>query len=293
VLSDVDLTVAPGELVALLGPNGAGKTTLLRVACGRIAADAGVVRIGDRDPRRQPQARRLLGLVPQDIALYPYLSVIENLQVIGRMMDVPFAGLGPRIREALAWSGLEERRGDRVESLSGGMRRRLNIVASLLHQPALLLLDEPTVGVDVIARERIHELLRQLRARGLGLLLTTHDLQQAASLADRVVFLVDGRVRLEGRPGELIRTVYGHDKELVVTFATAPACQQVDVLKARGLCPARDGLTWMGSVQVGYRDAVGWSEALQSVGLEVTEIRVREPGLEGVFLRVTGEELPA
>jgi ABC-2 type transport system ATP-binding protein len=291
VLDEVSLTVAPGELVVLLGPNGAGKTTLLGTACGRIAPDGGAARLAGGDPRRDVGVRQRLGFVPQEIALYPYLTVRENLEVFGRMMGVDKNSLGTRIEEALSWSGLEARAADRVDTLSGGMQRRLNIVASVLHEPALVMLDEPTVGVDVNARERIHELLRRLRADGLGILLTTHDLLQATTLADRVVFLVAGQVRLEGAPEALIREVFGDHKEITITLAGLPDQEQHRSLTSAGLSPVHDGRTWTGGVDHGYDGVTDWNQRLADMNLTAAEIRVRDPSLEGVFLRLTGEEL--
>lgn len=291
VLTDVDLAVAPGELVVLLGPNGAGKTTLLGTACGRIAPDSGEARLAGGDPRRDVRVRSSLGFVPQEIALYPYLSVRENLEVFGRMMGVAKAELAARIDEALSWSGLGDRTDDRVDTLSGGMQRRLNIVASLLHQPGILMLDEPTVGVDVSARERIHELLRRLRAEGLGILLTTHDLMQATTLADRVVFLVAGEVRIQGEPQQLISEVFADTKEINIALTAVPDQQQRTQLLDAGLTPIQGGQSWTGGVSAGYDGVADWHHRLEADGLEAAEIRVREPTLEGVFLRLTGEEL--
>ncbi len=291
VLDQVSLSVAPGELVVLLGPNGAGKTTLLGTACGRIAPDAGQAHLAGGNPRRDVSVRQSLGFVPQEIALYPYLTVRENLEVFGRMMGVEKSSLPGRIEEALAWSGLEDRAADRVDTLSGGMQRRLNIVASVLHRPTLVMLDEPTVGVDVNARERIHELLRRLRADGLGILLTTHDLLQATSLADRVVFLIAGQVRLEGAPEQLITAVFGEHKEITITLAGLPDAEQHRHLVAAGLSPIHGGRTWTGGVDHGYDGVTDWNHRLADMGLSAAEIRVREPSLEGVFLRLTGEEL--
>ncbi|MGE0621437.1 MAG: ABC transporter ATP-binding protein [Pseudomonadales bacterium] len=291
VVDDVSLSVEPGELVVLLGPNGAGKTTLLGTACGRVAPDGGSARLTGRDPRREVGARRSLGFVPQELALYPYLTVTENLEVFGRMMGVSRRALGGRVADALAWAGLDERAHDRVQTLSGGMQRRLNIVASLLHRPDLVLLDEPTVGVDVNARERIHELLRRLRAEGLGILLTTHDLAQAATLADRVVFMLGGRIRLEGAPQALIEQVFENGKEIILSLGTAPDGGQRAALTAAGLVAGHGGLTWTGSVSGGYEGIADWNHRLEGLGLTAAEIRVREPSLEGVFLKVTGEEL--
>lgn len=291
VLEDVSLSVSPGELVVLLGPNGAGKTTLLGTACGRIAPDGGKARLSGGDPRRDVTVRQSLGFVPQEIALYPYLTVRENLEVFGRMMGVQKAVLGTRIENALTWSGLEDRASDRVDTLSGGMQRRLNIVASLLHQPGLVMLDEPTVGVDVNARERIHELLRRLRADGLGILLTTHDLHQATVLADRVVFLIAGQVRIEGAPETLIREVFGERKEITITLTDVPDASQHQTLSGLELSPVHDGRTWTGSVDRSYDGVSEWNRRLADMALNAAEIRVREPSLEGVFLRLTGEAL--
>ncbi len=291
VLRGVDLEVAAGELVVLLGPNGAGKTTLLGTACGRLAPDDGHVLLCGGNPRTDPHARARLGFVPQELALYPYLSVRENLEVFGRLMGVRGARLDEAVADALRWGDLEARSAARVDTLSGGMRRRLNIVASLLHQPEVLLLDEPTVGVDVNARERIHELLKRLRARGLGLLLTTHDLQQATTLADRVVFLLAGDVHLAGAPDALIRQVYDGGRELLVTFLAPPQADAGECLRERGLHSAHGGLTWSGTVTDDYADLGPWTETFKGLGLDVAELRVREPTLEGVFLRLTGTEL--
>ena len=146
-----------------------------------------------------------------------------------------------------------------MDTLSGGMQRRLNIVASLLHRPKLLMLDEPTVGVDVTARERIHELLRRLRAEGLGILLTTHDLLQATTLADRVVFLIGGRVRLEGSPAALIDEVFAGSKEMTITLVEPPDGTRHQTLKDSGLVAAHGGQTWTGSVPEGYDGITDWS----------------------------------
>ena len=153
------------------------------------------------------------------------------------------------------------------------------------------MLDEPTVGVDVNARERIHELLRRLKADGLGILLTTHDLLQATTLADRVIFLINGRVRLAGAPQDLIEQVFASSQELTITLEAAPHDRGRQTLTSAGLVAAHDGEIWTGSVAEGYDGVADWNHRLDAVGLKPAEIRVREPSLEGVFLRLTGEEL--
>ncbi len=292
-LNNVDLELGAGEILVLLGPNGAGKSTLLAAACGRIALDAGRVELCGCNPRELPSVRQKLGFVPQHLAVYPYLTVRENLEVFGRIMGVPRKMLAGRVNEALAWADLEDRASHRTENLSGGMLRRLNIVASLLHHPDVVLLDEPTVGVDMDARERIHEMLRGLRSRGLSMLLTTHDLSQAEDLADRVVVMVSGEVRMEGRPDELIHDEFKDTQELKIVLRGRPDADGRLLLRDLDLRPDKSSTTWTGPVDGDLAHVGELTDQLHDAGLETAEVRVREPSLEGVLLRLTGEELSA
>lgn len=175
--------------------------------------------------------------------------------------------------------------------LSGGMRRRLNIVASLLHHPEIVLLDEPTVGVDVAGRERIHEMLVRMRGDGLGVVLTTHDLQQAESLADRVVLMVDGRVRLQGQPRRLVQQVFADGKELRVSFSSPVPAPAARVLRSEGLRGNAAGTTWNGPVHADFVEAAELVDKLRAVGAEAGEVSVRTAGLESLVLHQTGEAL--
>ena len=290
-LNDVDLELNPGEILVLLGPNGAGKSTLLAAACGRLALDSGTVALCGRDPRSDSGVRSQLGFVPQHLAVYPFLSVRENLEVFGRMMGVSRAELHGRVDEAIEWAGLDDRADQNTDTLSGGMRRRLNIVASLLHHPAVILLDEPTVGVDMNARDRIHELLLRLRNNGIAVLLTTHDMSQAEAIADRVAFMLDGRIRLVGRPEELIRGEFADRKELKIVLRDRPDASGATLLQKLDLKPARGAVTWTGPVDGDLTHVGELTAELERAGLATSEVRLREPCLEGVLLRLTGEEL--
>ncbi len=293
-LRGVDLTLRRGEIVALLGPNGAGKTTLVRAICGRLALDAGSVRVGGDDPRRSAAARRRLGLVPQEIALYPELTARENLEVLGRLAGVARGELAARVEAALEWTALADRAAERVDRLSGGMKRRLNLAAGTLHRPELLLLDEPTVGVDPGARELIHALLGRLRASGLAVLLTTHDLDQATELADRIAILSDGEKRAEGSLEELLEASFGDAREVSVTLVAPPGEDGLRALRAAGLeAGAGEPRRWSGALVGGLDALASLGAGLAAAGLEVEELRVREPGLRGVFFRLTGKELAA
>ena len=188
-------SVEPGQLVGLLGPNGAGKSTTVAMIAGLVTPDSGAVTIGgkplggDTDPQK-----RLIGLVPQDLALYEELPAAANLRLFGSLYGLTGRALEDAIGSALLLVGLAERAGDRVKTFSGGMKRRLNLAAGLLHDPQILLLDEPTVGVDPQSRNAIFENLEYLKSLGKALLYTTHYMEEAERLADRIVVMDHGRV---------------------------------------------------------------------------------------------------
>jgi ABC-2 type transport system ATP-binding protein len=282
-LNDVSLQVQPGEIVALLGPNGAGKTTLMRAVAGRLQLDSGSVRVLGEDPLKAASARSALGIVPQTIALYPQLTARQNLDVLARLSGLKGQQVQAAIETALINAALQDRADDLLTALSGGMQRRLNIVAGTLHHPRLLLLDEPTVGVDMQARDSIHVLLRKLCNTGIGILFSTHDFEQAAVIADRAVFMAQGKVLLEGGVAELIQQSFGDAKEVVVELAQPALEDAHKVLEHSGLILAENAHAWCGPLQGGYGEIANLEAQLESAGAHVTEIRVREPGLGGVF----------
>jgi ABC-2 type transport system ATP-binding protein len=289
-LDGASLAVRGGEIYALLGPNGAGKTSLVRACYGRVRLDAGRVELFGGDTST---GRARLGLVPQELALYAELSARENLLLFGRLAGLGAAAARAAADTALAWTGLTERANARASTLSGGQQRRLNLAAGTLHGPGLLLLDEPTVGIDPEAREEIHALLRALRARGTAILLTTHDLEQAAELADRIGILVDGRVRAEGTPRSLVEQTFGSASEVLITLP-APADESAHaLLAAEGLAAADGGRTFSGPLAGGLDRLAALGRRLAAGSVPVAEIRLRAPGLRGVFLRVAGRELHA
>jgi len=203
--------IAAGEAYGLLGPNGAGKTTTIRMVCGILEPDSGSVTIdgipnSGRDGRR---ARAALGYVPQDVALFPTLTLGENLEFWARMCGVPRRGRAERIVEALRTVGLATRADDRLERTSGGMQRRLNLAAALLHEPRLLVLDEPTVGVDAQSRASLLETIGQMRDDGVAVLYTSHYLDEVERLCDRVGIIDHGELLLEGAPDEIVGRVDG------------------------------------------------------------------------------------
>ncbi len=276
-LCGVSLGVRPGELVALLGPNGAGKTTLIRAICGRHRLDSGHIELlGERVEQHGPSHRAQLGLVPQDLAIYPDLSAQQNLEVFGRLHGVPQKDLSSRVERALVWTQLESRRHDRAERFSGGMQRRLNIACGVLHDPLVLLLDEPTVGVDPQSRERIFEMLTELKQRGTGIVLTTHQLDEAQSRCDRIVIMDEGRTIAEGTLEELIAATVGAGQQLtmrVQSDATAPVVSETQLL--------------MNIAE--QLPAIVAEKA--ATGATITELGLQTPSLQDVFLHLTGREL--
>ncbi len=191
----VSLTLEPGRLLALLGPNGAGKTTTVSMLTGLVTPDAGDVLVyGHRLAGDADSTKRRIGLVPQDLALYDELSARANLRFFGALYGMAGPALEHAVLAALALVGLADRARDRVGTYSGGMKRRLNLAAGVLHDPDILLLDEPTVGVDPQSRNAIFDNLHALKARGKALLYTTHYMEEAERLADRVVIIDHGRV---------------------------------------------------------------------------------------------------
>jgi ABC-2 type transport system ATP-binding protein len=289
----VGFRVDPGETYGLLGPNGAGKTTTISMICGLLRRDGGEVTVAgaslDRDPGGVKAA---IGYVPQDIALYPDLSGAENLRFWGRMQGLSGRELAARVDAVLAVVGLADRAGDKVADYSGGMQRRLNIGAGLLHRPRLLVLDEPTVGVDPQSRNAILENVEALRGEGAAVLYTTHYMEEAERLCDRVGIIDQGRLIAEGTRRELVAQVGERDRiELAAAgdlVGLAAGCRRtldgVDeaTVVAGGLhLVARDGRRLLPRLL----------ELAETAGVEVSSVEVVEPDLEAVFLHLTGKAL--
>jgi ABC-2 type transport system ATP-binding protein len=258
--------IGRGETLGLLGPNGAGKSTTIRMLVGALAPDAGRVVIdGAWDPRR-PEVRRKLGLAPQELALYPELSAAENLAFFGRLHGLRGAHLRARVDAALAAAGLEERRHERAGCFSGGMQRRLNLAAALVHDPPVLLLDEPTAGVDAHSRVHLFETLARLRGEGRTVLYTTHDLEEARRLCDRVAIVDHGRLLALGTIDELVARHGGASIEEAQVEGGARLRVETDTPGAE-------------------------VERLLASGARLAHLRVDRPGLEQVFLSLTGRSL--
>lgn len=287
-LSGASLSACRGEILVLLGPNGAGKTTLLRALCGRTRLDSGSIRIAGGDPAERA-VRRRIGFVPQSIALWTQLSVRHNLELFGRLAGLKRAQLATAVADTLDWTGLAARANDPVASLSGGMQRRINIAAGTLHRPDLLLLDEPTVGLDPVARSEVHQVLDRLRKTGMSLIMTTHDLVEAEALADRVALMSAGAIRAEDSLVQLIGRLFGSDQEVVLMLAAEPAPAVRDSLRDARLLPTNEAQVWIGRLGSGLEQLPELRTQLISAGADIAELRIRQPGLHGVYIELTGQ----
>ncbi|MCO5173751.1 MAG: ABC transporter ATP-binding protein [Trueperaceae bacterium] len=288
----VSFTVARGETYGLLGPNGAGKTTTISMVAGILRRDGGAVVLdGEPVAATSVAARRSIGLVPQDLAIYPDLNARENLAFFGRLYGLGGKELARRCDAVLDTVGLLDRAGQLVREYSGGMKRRLNIAAGLLHEPKLLILDEPTVGVDPQSRNAILETIELLADGGLAVLYTTHYMEEAERLCDRIGIVDDGRLVAEGTRAELVRLVGGEDDVRVSATGNLAAAAE----RVRGV----EGVSRADVADEGLRLAAKGASglltqlvhALDAPGVNVTGIEVREPDLEAVFLSLTGKAL--
>ena len=292
-VADLSFEVAPGETFGLLGPNGAGKTTSISMICGLLAPDAGEVRIEGVPIRPGSTAGRdLIGYVPQELALYPDLSGRDNLVFFGRLYGLRGAEAKTRIAETLEVVGLTDRAGDRVSEYSGGMQRRLNIAAGMLHRPRLLILDEPTVGIDPQSRNAILEAVAALGDQGLSVLYTTHYMEEAERLCRRVGIVDHGRMLACGTRRELVDLVDQHD-QVTITLA-GNAAHVAHALRGQdGVLDvsATDDRTLVCMVAGASSHLSSLVNALSDAGAMVTDLRVEEPSLDSVFLHITGTAL--
>jgi ABC-2 type transport system ATP-binding protein len=288
-LDGVSFEVAPGEIVALLGPNGAGKSTMLSIIATLLGQTRGHVEVaGHALPANARLARRSLGLVPQRVAVYPTLTARENLAYFAPLQGLDRRAARAAIARALALVGLEGRADEPVAEYSGGMARRLNLACGILHGPRVVLLDEPTVGVDPQARERIYELERSLAAVGGAILHSTHLMEEAQRLCDRVILLDGGRVIASGTPAELVARLGLRPLLTLRTERPLPAGWPGAVARARVTSATAERIV----LEV---DEVGIVPALldraRADGGEILDVVLHRPDLADVFFHLTGHEL--
>ncbi len=283
----IDFEVSPGESFGLLGPNGAGKSTTMRMIGAVSQRTAGELSVLGLNPDTEgPAIRARLGVVPQEDNLDTELTAHENLVVYGRYFGIPRRECHRRAAELLAFAQLEEKAKVKTDDLSGGMKRRLTIVRALINEPRVLMLDEPTTGLDPQARHVLWDRLYRLREQGTTLVLTTHYMDEAEQLCDRLIVVDHGRIMAEGSPAELIRQYssrevlelrFGSDRNAEAGRLLDPLADRVEVLPDRVLCYTDDGEELLVRVD--------------AMGLAPTTSLIRRSSLEDVFLRLTGRSL--
>jgi ABC-2 type transport system ATP-binding protein len=291
-LDGVSFSVNAGEIVGLLGPNGAGKTTTLSILSGVIDPDSGRASIATHSLATEPRvARRSLGLVPQSLALYPTLTALENLMFWGRIQGMAARDALKRARELLEEVGLDDRADDEVEEFSGGMMRRLNIACGMIHSPAAIMLDEPTVGVDPQSRGRIFAVVERAAQAGGAILYSTHYMEEAERLCNRIVLIDHGNIVAQGT-----------DRELIALAGTEP---RIEISTKKKLAPGWsngiDGVTELPWEVLDGFAAAATLHSLEQVpdvirrageaGDEVIEFHVHRPNLQDAFLKLTGHAL--
>ncbi len=288
----VGFTIAAGETYGLLGPNGAGKTTTISMICGILVRDGGTVEVaGTPVDVGTPAARAAIGYVPQDLAIYPDLTARENLAFFARLYGLSGGAARARIDEVLEIVDLADRGGDRTDQYSGGMKRRLNIAIGLLHRPRLLVLDEPTVGVDPQSRNAILASVEALGREGMAILYPTHYMEEAERLCDRVGIIDEGRIQAEGTRRELVSLVGQRDTVNLAATGDLPAAAAA----LAGLDGVVEATPADGGLELIVDDARGnlarFLGTASDAGLSVSAVEVVEPNLEAVFLHLTGRAL--
>ena len=291
-LDGASFELRQGELLALLGPNGAGKTTLIRAIAGRVRLDSGEIRLFDRllDGRHTPPD---LGIVPQEVAMYPLLTARENLEVFGALHGLHGQDLRTQVDWGLDSVGLADRGSDPVGQFSGGMRRRLNIACGVLHRPRVVLLDEPTVGVDPQSRDRIYDMLAALAAAGASLLLTTHHLEEAEARCSRIVIIDHGKVVASGTTPELVDGTVGRSRLVSLRLDMPLGISDAARLTSEGRVEidAADGKVVKVRMRDVARELPPLLETIRAAGRAIEDVDVRGPSLQAVFIHLTGKDL--
>jgi len=288
----ISFEIQEGEIFGFLGPNGAGKTTSISMICGLLTPTAGEIHVEGVSIQKNPrEVKRRLGVVPQEVAIYEELSARENLSFWGGIFGMRGGELRRRVDELLEQVGLEDRAKEPTKNFSGGMKRRLNLALGLVHDPKLILLDEPTVGIDPQARHNILDVVRNIVTSGRTVLYTTHYLEEAEDLCDRLAIIDHGKILSQGTVADL-KTQLGEGSLLTVQGNfTAPELSEA-VTKVEGLLPIE--IDDNRAMLLVAREGPGVSHSLEGLfagGLTFDDITIKEPNLEDLFLKLTGREL--
>jgi daunorubicin resistance ABC transporter ATP-binding subunit len=291
-VNSISFDINRGELFGLLGPNGAGKSTTISILSGLIKPTNGSVYIDGSDIVKNPMAaKKVIGLVPQDIALYPTLTARENLMFWGRMYGLSGKVLKQRMEEVLNIVELSDRKNEKIQNYSGGMKRRINIAAALLHRPEILIMDEPTVGIDPQSRNHILETVKSLNDGGMTVIYTSHYMEEVEYLCSRIGIVDHGKLIAIGDKDNLKKSVLSHDKiEIAVSSVTPTMIEKIKSINfVTGVAAEENKLTVLSSD--GPELLANLLLAIARMNVRVLSVNVEEPNLESVFLNLTGRAL--
>jgi ABC-2 type transport system ATP-binding protein len=294
-VKNVSFSVEKGESFGLLGPNGAGKSTAINMITGLFPPTSGAIHIKEIDVIKNPKkAQKWIGVVPQEIALYQAMSARENLKFWGRMYNLSGKDLEKSVDEVLEIIGLTERAKDKIETFSGGMKRRVNIGAAILHQPELLIMDEPTVGIDPQSRNHILETVKRLNSEGMTIIYTSHYMEEVEYLCERIGIVDHGQLIALGTMGELRETIGDRSKIILTIDKEASNIERITAMLTN-LFSEKDIQIQDNQLMVYHKEPqIILSDFIQSVtktGAKVTSVDIVEPNLESVFLHLTGRSL--
>ena len=290
-VDDISLEIGEGEIFGFLGPNGAGKTTTLSMIAGLLKPDNGKITIDGMDLEKDiRRIRKIMGIVPQDMAFYEELTAKENLAFWGKLNGLGGRDLQNRIESYLEKTGLKGRENEALKKYSGGMKRRINLIIGLLHHPRLLLLDEPTAGIDVQTKLNIFETIREAAAGGTTVIYTTHNLKEAEDLCDRIAIMDNGKILALGTLQELIKLVGEKDIVLIGgAFGAEEARSVMTGFKEAEVLSLSEGKVVL-SLEASKIIPL-LLEKFFKEGLQIDDITIKQPHLESVFLKLTGREL--
>jgi ABC-2 type transport system ATP-binding protein len=290
-VDDISFEVKEGEIFGFLGPNGAGKTTTISMIAGLLKPDSGKIRINSLDLDRDlKKIKRLMGVVPQDMAFYEELTAKENLLFWGKLYGVRKKDLDERIQYYLGKTGLLGRENEALKKFSGGMKRRINLIIGLIHEPKLLLLDEPTIGIDIQTKLNIYEIIKEASSNGTTILYTTHNLLEAEELCQRIAIMDLGKILALGTLDELIQIV--GEKDIVIIsgkFSIDTARTIISEFRQATVLSIEEGKLVL-SLEASKNISTLLEEFFKK-GVTIDDVSIKQPNLESVFLKLTGKEL--